>query len=609
MKRYLLYLALPGLIPILLVTGGVESPVRFLSYPILLLLTRVFGSNAIFQSSLAFAILYCLAPVLKGGAYPAYIVTVNVLGFLLMAMVSAHLSDIMRQERDQLRRTSDTYQGLTNALNLNITNLHSKIDATQESYERLKELDKNKTHFLSSISHEIRAPLSSIRSFSEIVLNYDDIGPETRKEFLGIINEESERLTQLTNEILDVVRLESGKTQWHMDTVDMADIIQMAAKTMLPLVKNKGLAFKTAVPKKLPQVRGDRNRLLQVMLNHLSNAVKFTSQGSVKVGAEDMPDEIKVYVSDTGEGIYPEEKEKIFDEFYRIGDDLTGRPKGSGLGLSISKKIVEAHGGRIWVESELGKGSSFFFTLPKKMEIPHEAVELSRFADIGGRQILVLQDVTAMRQILRETLEAFGYRTLGVNSIGTALETAKVRRPDAIIIGYLESEEHFGELRTLSRFQGIPIYLVTIINDEKTGPQVAVNAYISRPLDKHHVESAIQEVFRRKTGTILIISDKPEEARDIQLFAGTKGYETAIVADINSMDATKPPSDLIIIGTLLKEKVYRTLDFLRNNQATRNIPLILTLNIIIRDIECIGLGSSAYGGGPARMLERLKKKV
>jgi DNA-binding response OmpR family regulator len=345
------------------------------------------------------------------------------------------------------------------------------------------------------------------------------------------------------------------------------------------------------------------------MLNLLSNAVKFTSQGEIKAGAEDMPDGIKVYVSDTGEGIYPEEKAKIFEEFYRIGDDLTGRAKGSGLGLSISKKIVEAHGGRIWVESQLGKGSTFYLTLPKILEVPKPAEEVRRFAEVGGRQILVLEDNTAMRQILRDNLEALGNRTLGVNTIKAAVEMAKVRKPDAIIIGYLEGEEHFGELRTLSRLQGTPIYLVSIINDENSGPQVAVNGYLSKPLDKNNVEEVIKEVLQRRTGRILIISDNPEEARNLQLFAGEKGYETAIIPDVNSIDLTKTLPNLIIIGSFLKDEVYRIIDFLRNNQTTRNIRVILTLNILIRDIECIGLGSSGYGSGLTMMLERLRKNA
>ena len=124
-----------------------------------------------------------------------------------------------------------------------------------------------------------------------------------------------------------------------------------------------------------------------------------------------------VSVSDTGEGIYPEEKDKIFEEFYRIGDGLSGRPKGAGTGLSISKKIIEAHGGRMWVESQLGKGSTFFLTLPKKEIILPEIEDIDTRVDFHGRHILVLEDYKPMRQVLRVALETLGFKTTGVESI------------------------------------------------------------------------------------------------------------------------------------------------------------------------------------------------
>lgn len=606
MKKFYLYVALLSLVPFMFLTGGAESPVRFLYYPILVLLISVFSSKALLQAALTFSILYCLVPFAKGGEYPVYTAVANVLSFLLMAIASGHLSDVLRGERDSFRKTTDAFHGLTNTLNLNIINMQSKIDSTSESYERLQELDKNRMRLISGVSHEIRAPLSSIRSFSEILLNYDDIDDDTRKEFLNIINDESERLTQLANEILDMVRMEAGKAQWHMDSIDMADIIQFAVKTMLPVAENKGLLVEARIPEKLPPVRGDKNRLLQVMLNLISNAVKFTSRGKITVGIEDVPDDLKVYVSDTGEGIYPEEKGKIFEEFYRIGDDLAGRPKGSGIGLSISKKIVESHGGSIWVESQLGKGSTFFFTLPKKGIITHKVEGKIPFEDVSGKHILVAEDYMPMRQILRIAFETLGYRTMGAGNIKIALEMTRVRRPDAIIIGYPKSEEYFNELRTLSRVQGAPLFLVTVINDEKSGLQVAVNGYIFKPFDKYQILSTIEEVFPRQTGNILIISCDPEEARNFQLLAGADRYETAVVPDIISSGLTGPLPHVIVVGTFLRGEVYGIISFLRNNQTTRNIPILMILNISMRDMEYISLNSSEYGGGLDKILEKLK---
>lgn len=610
MKRTALYpVLLPGLVPFMLFTGGVESPLRFIYYPVLLIFTPLFGSNAIFQSSLAFSLFFCLMPLVQGVVYPAYEVAVNVSGFMVMAITAGYLSDRLRQDSNLTRRASDTYHGLTNALNLQISNLHSQIDSISEAHDRLKEVDANKTRFLAAISHEIRSPLSSIRSFSEILQNYDDIDEETKKEFYSIINEESERLTQLTNDILDAVRVESGKTVWHMERVDLGEAISMAVKTILPLAKSKGVSCEAKVPVGLSEVSGDKNRLVQVLLNLLSNAVKFTSQGSIIAGAEETPEEIRLYVSDTGEGIYPEEKDKIFEEFYRIGDDLAGRPKGAGLGLSISKKIIQAHGGRLWVESELGSGSTFFFTLPKKEEEIGLAPRAPHYAEIREGKLLILENDTVLRQILREDLDALGYSTVAAVDEKTTVEMAKARRPDAIIIGYPESEESFGELRALFRTKGVPLYLVSIINEEKKGSQVAVNGYISTPLSKVEVEAVLKKVFPRDRGSLYIISEDSDEARGLQLLAGEKGHTTTIVSSVSFIDATKPSPDVIIIGTLSKEEVYRTIRVLRNDKLTRDVPIILKLNILIRDIECISLGSSEYGSGLHMLTEIFRRRV
>lgn len=609
MKKLYFYFALLSLIPFIYLTGGAESHVRFLYYPILVLLISVFNSKALLQTALTFGILYCLVPFAKGGEYPVYSVAINVFSFLLMAIVSGRLSDVLRQERDSFRKTMDTFHGLTNSLNLNIMNLQSKVDSISEAYNRLQDLNKNRIHFISSSCHEIRAPLSSIRSFSEILHDYDDIDADTKKEFLNIINEESERLTQLTNEILDIVRIDSGKVQWHMDSVDMADVLRSAVKAMNPLTNSKGLLMETRIPGGLPSVKGDKNKLLQVMLNLISNAIKFTSQGKITVGIEEMPDEIKAYVSDTGEGIYPEEKEKIFEEFYRIGDELAGRPGGSGLGLSISKKIIETHGGNIWVESQLGKGSTFFFTLPKKDVIKHTVEEISPRTDISGRHILVLEEYIQMRRVLRMAFETLDYRTMGAESVKTASEIVRVKRPDAIIVGYPKSEEYFSKLRMFSRGQGIPLFLVSVINDEKSGLQVAVNSYISKPFDKNQILSTIGEVFPRKAGRILIISNDPEEARNFQLLVGTNRYETVVVQDVSSIDLKGPLPNVIVIGTFLKDEVFGIISFLRNNQVTRNIPVLMILNFSMRDVKDIGLNSSKYGSGLDKILEKMKEGV
>jgi signal transduction histidine kinase len=609
MEKFYFYFALISLLPISYFTSGVESPFRFLYYPLIVLLTATLGSQAILQAAMTFSILYALIPFIEGGEYPFYVVIINSVSFLIMGIISGRVSDRMRKEIDSFRKTTDTYQAMTNDLDLKIMNLQEKINSLSETHRHLQESNNKKTRFFSGISHEIRAPLSSIRSFSEILLNYNEIDDETRREFLGIINQESERLTQLTNEILDLTRIESGKIEWHMDSINLGEIVQSAIKIMVPLAKDKGIRIEMKLPgKNLSSVRGDRSRILQVVLNLLSNAIKFSPHGEIAVEVEEMPDDIKVSVTDTGEGIYPEEREKIFEEFYRIGDGLAGRPEGSGLGLSISKRIIEAHGGKIAVEGKLGEGSTFFFIIPKESFTIKKVESVDRFEHRVIRKILVLEEYIPARQALRLGLEKKGYTSIGLGSVQMAADVLKATGIDAIIIGYVESEEYFYELKTLSGLQGITLFLVVVINDMELGPQVAVNGYISKPFESSQIQS-IFEVILKQPKRIMIISDNETEARSLQLVVGSKGCETEIISDAVSMNIERLPPDAVIIGAMRKEQVYRNIEYLRTNHSTRNIPLILTLNILIRDIRCIGLGSTKYGNGLESILDGLKGKV
>ncbi len=243
-----------------------------------------------------------------------------------------------------------------------------------------KEVDRMKTDFISTVSHELRTPLTSIRGFTEVIkkkLNGDifpqfDISQNRNivksigrvKENLEIILSEGERLTALINDVLDISKLEAGKVEWKMEKFRLSDIIERGIGASSALFEQKRLPLINDIEDGLPEVIGDRDRLIQVVINLLSNAVKFTERGSVTCRVRKTGSEIIVSVIDTGMGIAEVDREKVFEKFRQAGDTLTDKPTGTGLGLSICKQIVEYHGGRIWVESEPGKGSTFSFTIP-----------------------------------------------------------------------------------------------------------------------------------------------------------------------------------------------------------------------------------------------------
>lgn len=252
-----------------------------------------------------------------------------------------------------------------------------------------REIERMKDDFLSTVSHELRTPLTSVLGFAKVIarkLN-DVIFPQMPaadaktvrtvqqiRDNLAIIVAEGERLTTLINDVLDISKMEAGKIEWTHATASIPGILEHAVAATHSLFAQKGIGIVTDIAADLPPVCCDRDRIVQVAINLLSNAVKFTDHGSVTVIArqrrpDDPPladggDFIVVAVSDTGIGVADRDIKNIFEKFKQVGDTLTARPKGSGLGLPICRQIVENHGGQIWAESCLGSGSVFSFSVP-----------------------------------------------------------------------------------------------------------------------------------------------------------------------------------------------------------------------------------------------------
>jgi len=238
---------------------------------------------------------------------------------------------------------------------------------------RLQELDRMKDDFLSTVTHELRTPLTSIRSFSEILLDDPRTRLSDRVRFLGIIVKEAERLTRLINQMLDLAKIESGNADWRTGEIDMHEVIREAAEATGQLFRDARVDLRLELCQPAPLIRADRDRLMQVLINLLSNAVKFCvpGEGSVEVRLGAAPAEVRVDVRDNGPGIRKADQEAIFEKFRQGGDAVSGKPKGTGLGLPISRRIVEHFGGRLWVESEPGQGATFSFILPR--DVPEAA--------------------------------------------------------------------------------------------------------------------------------------------------------------------------------------------------------------------------------------------
>jgi signal transduction histidine kinase len=238
----------------------------------------------------------------------------------------------------------------------------------QAANEQLKELDRLKDEFIATVSHELRTPLTAIQSIAEILRDYPDATPAEQKNFLDIMINEIQRLSRLINQVLDFQKIASGGMQWRSEAVDLAQLIQDACNATRQLVSDKQMQMTTTLPASVPLISGDRDRLMQAVINLISNAVKFCDPGTGRIHVALSQDRLalNVSVSDNGIGIHPDDQATIFEQFRQITSATgRGRPQGSGLGLAITKRIVDHHHGQIRVESALGRGATFHITLPR----------------------------------------------------------------------------------------------------------------------------------------------------------------------------------------------------------------------------------------------------
>ncbi|MGE4297423.1 MAG: ATP-binding protein [Desulfovibrionaceae bacterium] len=252
-------------------------------------------------------------------------------------------------------------------------------ETLQNAKRAAEEANQIKSDFLSMVSHELRTPLTAVLGFAKMIKKrlVDTVRPKAEagapvplkalgqmEANIAVIVSEGERLTELINNVLDLAKLEAGRFEWSMRPLGLDSVIEQSLNATAILFRDKNLRLVRDVPADLPHVQGDKDRLVQVCINLLSNAAKFSSHGTVYVSVRRSVDNLVVCVRDEGVGIREEDNQAVFDKFKQLGDTLTDKPKGTGLGLPISKEIVEHHGGSMWVESAQGQGSAFYFSLP-----------------------------------------------------------------------------------------------------------------------------------------------------------------------------------------------------------------------------------------------------
>ncbi|NJK35691.1 MAG: response regulator [Oscillatoriales cyanobacterium SM2_2_1] len=469
-----------------------------------------------------------------------------------------------------------------------------------------KEVDRMKTDFISTVSHELRTPLTSVLGFAKLIQKkledsiFPHVAADDKKvqravrqvgENIEIIVSEGMRLTKLINEVLDIAKMEAGKLEWHMEQLDIIEVVERALAATSALFLQKGLEPIRDLPDSLPSVMGDRDRLIQVVINLISNAVKFQAQGSVTCRVRHLDEVLVISVIDQGIGIAPEDCGKVFEKFKQVGNTLTDKPKGTGLGLPISKEIVEHHGGKVWVESQVGVGSKFSFTLPLR---PAQVAELPQIPpitsinmevllrqlqqptqelahrDFGRRKtVLVVDDDANIRRLLRQELESQNYFVREAGHGEEALEQLRLAKPDLITLDVLMPDINGYELAARIKrdpaTMGIPIMIVSVLDGAERGYHLGVDRYITKPINVdlflQEVETLLQEAGQLRQ--VLVVDDNLSTVSALSEILQSRGYRVikALSGDefLEKAIATKP--DVIIASSKFSQQqmnIHRT---------------------------------------------------
>ncbi len=532
------------------------------------------------------------------------------LGRDIAELMAGDVAPADQQMVDGLLRETDSYRSSVKfewadkTLSVSFAPVHDMRGAVTgtvavfRDFTREAEVARMKSDFVSIVSHELRTPLTAIKGYLELIL-MGAAGPVSKQQasFLEIARANTERLHILVSDLLDLSRIESGKVELEVKVVSIPQLVDQVSTTLQKEFADRGMTLTTDVPDDLPEIFGDPGRIMQILTNLLSNAYKYTREGGAMVRARVEDSFLRIDVIDTGVGISAQDQALLFTRFFRAEDDLVRQQTGTGLGLNITKSLVELHGGEIRVASELGKGSTFSFTLPLPEGLVRpEGVEAAPLSAPdapkalpspipAGPWILVAddnQDVTGLFQL---QLERAGFRVVVVNQGSRVVDVARQLRPELITLDLLMDVDGLAVLKDLKADDvtaHIPVVIVSVVPKGEKGLALGAADYLVKPLDEGELLNCVRRVLDLgNDGTrnkILVVDDEIDIVGWLKHFLTHSGYEVAEAYDgIQALEAVRQDRpDLILLDLKMPRMDGRTtLRRLREQAETRDIPVVL----------------------------------
>jgi signal transduction histidine kinase/DNA-binding response OmpR family regulator/CHASE3 domain sensor protein len=476
------------------------------------------------------------------------------------------------------------------------------VEDLQETSANLELANRHKSVFLANMSHELRTPLNAILGFSQLMIDdqVDRIDAKTRKRFLDQINSSGQHLLGLINDILDLSKVEAGQMDLHPTTSGLAESIEVVLATVQPLAAKKGIRVISEASGAL-QLVADQGKLKQMLLNLVSNGIKFTpSGGQVTITARRDESMIEIGVTDTGIGMSEAELKLIFHEFTQLDQGSNRQQEGTGLGLALTRRLAELHGGTVSVTSTKGSGSTFTLRLPVGPigANPEAAPEASptEAADLTLPLVLVVEDNPQASELVARHLEGGGFRVAFARSGIEAVTKARELKPVAITLDILLPEidgwEVLNRLKQDEATRNIPVVVVSVVDNPRLGRALGALDYFVKPVDRSALLSRLgRYTFTSKVGQdeirILLVDDEPANLELLESILQPAGFTVLRAAGghegVGIARAKKP--HLILLDLMMPGMTgFDVVAALRGDESTRSIPImVLTAKVLTEE--------------------------